>query len=222
MSAVTFRMVPVGLLALVMLTGCSMFGRDDYGMKRYSDEWYAHEAERPIGARQKCRHGKLWPPFPRPTDDECPEFSHRFHHAHYWPLPYVCDDRAYVAHISQLQVVNGWTAETTLYDYHFYEDTPELNQSGQLHLRWILQDVPPARRMVWVQTALNPELSQARLASVQVAAIEMAGEGNLPSIMLRPGGIVGGKPAQEVDLQTRAYLQSMPNPRLLNRGASND
>jgi hypothetical protein len=222
MTSATFRMVPVGLMALVMLTGCSMFGRDEYGMKRWSDDWYAHEAERPIGARQKFRHGKLWPPYPRPTDDDGAECSHRFHHAHYWPLPYVCDDRAYVRHVSDLQIINGWTAETTLYDYHFLEGTAELNQSGILHLQWILQDVPPARRMIWVQTALNPESSQARLANVQVAALEMAGEGNCPPIMLRPGSMMGGKPAQEVDLQTRAYLGSMPMPRLPNRGATSE
>jgi hypothetical protein len=222
MSTVTFRMVPVGLVALAMLSGCSVFRRDDHGMRRYSDEWYEHEAERPIGTRQTLRHGKLWPPFPRPTDDDDAELSHRFHHAHYWPLPYVCDDRAYVAQVSELQVINGWTAETTLYEYHFDEDTQLLNQSGTLHLRWILQDVPVSRRMVWVQTALDPHTSQARLANVQVAALEMAGEGNVPSIMLRPASVLSGKPAQEVDLQTRAYLGSMPMPRLPNRGATTE
>jgi hypothetical protein len=222
MTSVTLRMVPVGLLALMMLTGCSMFGRDEYGMR--GGAWYDDDDGdelRPIGSPQKHHHGLLWPPYPRPTG-ECAEFTHRYHHAHYWPLPYVCDDRAYVRHVSEMQVINGWTAETTLYDYHFVEGTAELNQSGRLHLHWILQDVPPARRMVWVQTALDPQTSQARLANVQIAGLEMAGEGNVPPIMLRPGSIIGGKPAQEVDLQTRAYLGSIPMPRLPNRGATSE
>jgi hypothetical protein len=218
-----FRMVPVGLVALAMLSGCSMFSRDEYGLRagewEDDDGWDDWDEDRPIGARQKHVHGKLWPPYPRPTEEQA-EYSHRFHHAHYWPLPYVCYDRAYVQQVLSMQVVNGWTAETTLYHYHFDEETNLLNQSGQLHLGWILCDVPPSRRFVWVQTCLDPTLSQIRLANVQAAAVEMVGEAHLPSIMLRPGSVVGGRPAQEVDLQNRAYLNSMPVPRLPNRGAA--
>ena len=38
-----------------------------YPVKRWSPEWYAAEAGEPVGARQKLKYGKMWPPYPRPT-----------------------------------------------------------------------------------------------------------------------------------------------------------
>lgn len=180
--------------------------------RRWSSEWWANEAQKPVGARQIEKKGKLWPPYPRPCDDGGQQCCHEYYTAHYWPWPYVCDDRRYVRAISQEQINNGWTSETTLYSYHFDEHSNELTESGRLHLRWILENAPPQHRAVYVQNT-SAELNQIHLASVQKAATEIAGEGNVPAISLRVTSPLG-RPALEVDAIRRAEIGSIPEPRI--------
>ncbi|MEX0702934.1 MAG: hypothetical protein WD069_12640 [Planctomycetales bacterium] len=180
--------------------------------KRWSDEWYALRACDPVSARQVEHCGKQWPPYPRPCGEK-PEFSHIYHAAHYWPYPYVCDDRAYVRSVLALQEQNGWTEATTLYEYHFDADTQQVNQPGRLHLRWILQNPRPEYRLIYVQTADTPDVTQARLDSARAAAIELAGEANLPPIMPRVTDPLG-RPAREIDLIQRAIFDTVPQPRI--------
>jgi len=204
-------------LALLMMslavTGCTQLGhRDDDEPTRFSEEWYSRAADRPVGARQKLKGGKLWPPFPRPTEKQQP-WSHRYHASHYWPQPYINDDRGYVRDVIRRQVDNGWTSMTTLYEYHFDPETQKLTDAGRLHLRWILANAPSSNRISWVQTGTDTKMSQARLSSVRSAAVVMVGEENLPPIMLRVATPIG-RPAQFEDAITRAYLQSTPKPRI--------
>jgi len=70
---------------------------------------------------------------------------------------------------------NGWTDQTTLYAYHFEADGNKLTQAGLMHLRWILENAPEERRVIFVQSANASIESQQRLANVQHAASEMAG-----------------------------------------------
>jgi hypothetical protein len=162
-----------------------------------------YDAIDPVGARQRCKHDRLWPPFPRPTGEKM-EFWHAYHAAHYWPWPYTCFDRASIRDFSEIQVANGWITEATLYDYHFDPDTQLLNQSGELHLQWILHSVPPDRRAAWVQASLDPAVSQQRLANVRNQAIAMVGEGNTPPVMLRIDTPYG-RPAGEIDQLRRIW-----------------
>ncbi|MBI3863251.1 MAG: hypothetical protein HY290_15275 [Planctomycetia bacterium] len=101
---------------------------------------------------------------------------------------------------------------TTLYDQHFIPGTQELNEAGRLHLKWILLYAPPQRRTPWVQAGDSAEISQARLANVQQEAAAMAPHCRT-MIMLRVCQPYGAS-AQEVDLVRRAYLASMPEPRI--------
>lgn len=184
---------------------------NEKGPKRWSEEWYAERSDRPIGARQVCKKGKLWPPFPRPTGPE-PEASARFHAAHYWPYPYVCDDRAYVRNVCEMQVANGWMAETTLYDYHFDEETQELNHSGREHVGWMLRNVPPQRRTIYVQSLFDTEKTQKRLAATRNLVTAWSPT-DVPSIELRTTEPFG-RPANEIDHIERAVRGSMPEPRI--------
>lgn len=184
------------------------------GPRRYSDEWWALEAEKPVGARQKEHKGKMWPPYPRPADDGGQQCCHEYYASHYWPYPYICEDRRYVNSLSQSQINNGWMTETTLYSYHFNEETNELTDAGRLHLQWILQDAPPEHRMVWVQTAPSKDVAAIQLASVRAAAVEMVGEENLPGISHRVTTPTG-RPALEVDAIRRLEIQSIPEPRIV-------
>lgn len=163
------------------------------------------------GSRVSYHAGKQWPLEPRPCAPSEP-FIHRYHTAHYWPDPYRWQDRSSVrAHIAG-QTAAGWMTNTTLYEQHFDPDTQELNDSGRVHLKWILMFAPPQRRNPWVQMGDSAEISQTRLASVQSAAAAMVGN-CAPQIMLRACQPYGAS-AHEVDLVRRAYLASMPDPRI--------
>ena len=182
--------------------------------KKRSDEWYAAKACEPVGARQKCYKGKLWPPYARPSGEALP-WIHRYHAAHYWPYPYVEQDREFVREAAQRQVNNGWIVATTLYDYHFSPDTDDLTRAGRLQLRWILENAPLSHRMIFVQAADYADSSQARLKNVRDAAGEIVGAANVPSVMLRVTSPLS-RPAEEVRKIRDAELESQPNPRITN------
>lgn len=193
----------MGLLMLAMTgMGCTAFresgsfaGDDGEGPRRWTSEWYEQEACRPEGSRQLHSHGRMWPPFPRPTG-KGQQWSHRFHSAHYWPHPYNCQDRAYLTAVVNTQVNNGWVEETTMFAYHFKEDNT-LNDSGRLHLKWIVQIAPEERRYVWVQAGDDKQTSDARLQAVKTAAAELAGDGNAPPVSLRVAPL-NGRPTQDI------------------------
>ena len=204
-----------GVLAMMVLTGCTALNRDpgDPNPPRWgSEDYYESKAYLPVGARQKCRHGALWPPYPRPTGED-QAFVHRYHAAHYWPHPYNCWDQESVYGIVQTHVDNGWILQTTLYDYHFDEETCELNDAGRTHLRWILENAPEQYRVCWVQTGPSRDVSDMRLNAVQLAASNIVGPENAPQAMLRVDS-PPGRPAQHIDMQYRSFLTSMPEPRI--------
>lgn len=180
--------------------------------RRWSEEWYAREAQTPVGQRQVYKKGKLWPPFPRPTGKE-QQFSHKYHAAHYWPYPYSLDDRAYVRNVSAMQTDNGWITATTLYDYHFEDDTQELNHAGRMQLRWILESAPIPRRTIHVQYGTTPEITERRLMAARQDAALIVGPEAVPPILVRITSPYG-RPASEIVAIRRAELDSLPAPRI--------
>ncbi len=183
-----------------------------WSSKEQKEAKWAEKASRPVGSRQKYKFGEFWPPVPRPTGPKR-AFWNRYHHAHYWPHPYNCEDQAYVRDIMERQMHNGWTDQTTLYAYHFDKDGNKLTQAGLIHLRWILEHAPENRRVIFVQTGDHSIASQERLANVQYSASEMAGGQNVPSTVLRVTPAYG-RPAREEDLKYRAYVGSILAPRI--------
>ncbi len=178
---------------------------------RWSDEWYAQQGDGAIGAEQKYRYGKLWPPFARPQKKA--ECSSIYHAARYWPYPYNCWDRGYVKQVLSIQAANGWLQATTLYGYQFDPETGCLNDSGRLHLRWILESAPPQYRAVYVQASPDPLVSDARLTDVRTQATQMTGGLNSAPIAVRVA-MVAGRPATEVDALRRQELETIPKPRI--------
>jgi hypothetical protein len=183
---------------------------------KYSEEWWAWRAQDPPGARQVEKHGKLWPPQPRPMG-ESQHWIHKFHHAHYWPHPYSSMDEAYTRAMIDIQTNNGWTGATTLQDYHF-TDTNQLNSAGRGQLFWILTQAPPQYRTVYVSQGMSPQIAQVRLETAQIAAREFLPDGAVP-IVLRAGSTFG-RPAEEIDYLRRLELQSTPRPRLFTVGVT--
>ncbi|HEX6984283.1 MAG TPA: hypothetical protein VF170_02850, partial [Planctomycetaceae bacterium] len=174
-----------------------------------------------IGAEQKCHNGKLWPPYPRPHENA--DYCTQFHANHYWPHPYDCWDQAWVKNILAIQTANGWAQATTLCAAHFDPETHCLNDTGRLHLRWILHNVPAQFRTVYVEAG-DRHVSDTRRTSVESEAAVLAGSAAAP-IVVRPV-MIPGRPAVEVDAIRRAELSTQPSPRLrvtdLGTGAGDD
>ena len=183
----------------------------------HSEAWYAERACDPPGTRQKVKYGKQWPPFARPEGKNM-TFWHKYHHAHYWPHPYNCEDRDFVHGILQQQANNGWEVAMTLHDYHFDPETNRLNTAGEAQLRWMLTQAPVNYRTPYVSRGYNEDIGQFRLAQVQQLARELT-NGNPPPIVLKNDSFLG-RPAVEIDTLRRLELQSIPQPRLFVIGSS--
>lgn len=184
---------------------------------KYSEEWWALRAQDPPGTRQLEKHGKLWPPFPRPVGPK-QHWVHQYHHAHYWPHPYNCDDQQYVRSVFDQQAAAGWTTATTLHDYHFDPVTNQLNSVGREHLHWILNFTPAQHRTVYVAQGTVPAVGQLRAANVQAGMRELQADCNVP-VLLRPDRSLG-RPGSEIDRLRELELQSIPAPRLFTVGGA--
>ena len=224
---VVARRVALSLVCLSTASACASvaFAQDPNGCpcpepRWHTDAWYQMRSQEPVGARQVEWNGKLWPPFPRPVGPKM-ACSNIYHAEHYWPWPYMCTDRHVVLDMTRTQEANGWLAETTLYDYHFNAESNELTVPGKLQLRWILENVPPSYRTVWVQQTEDPAISQQRIESVRLIASRLVSPGNVPTIAFRPG-VALGRPAIEVDTIRRKELETIPSPRVaFEAGAAN-
>lgn len=197
------------LLSSTVEAGLPWSKRSDY--KKGTPEWWAARAAEPSGVRQKTRFGKVWPPDPRPSGPKQP-FVHKYYDSHYWPHPYLQQDRDYVRQITDMQVNAGWVSATTLYDYHF-DDEGGLNRAGRTRLQWIIGHVPQQYRYIFVQTSRLPSVSKTRMASTQEEATILAAGGDIPPITARVASPLG-RPAEEVDRIRRRDLETLPPPRI--------
>jgi uncharacterized membrane protein YgcG len=127
-------------------------------------------------------------------------------------------DEAYVRNILDQQTNSGWVAATTLHEYHFMEETHELNSAGQHQLYWILNQAPAQFRTVYLAEGMSPQVAQLRLAQVQAAVKQYAPTTSTPVVM-RPAA-TPGRPAEEIDHLRRLELQSLPRPRLFTVGVA--
>lgn len=208
------------MLASGCMTGPSLIEQTDpySNAKCGSSQWWAEKAMIPPGVKRKCKKGKVWPARPRPSG-EGQQFSHTFHSALYWPLPYVCQDRQYVHDIMEVQRTNGWTEETTLYDRHFDSQEHVLTRPGELHLLRILEITPQQRRAVYIQSTRDPNVDSVRLANVEVAIAELTHGAVSVPITIRTGREYS-RPASEVQIINSLYNASIPSPRLTGGAAA--
>lgn len=182
------------------------------GVRRWSKEDYYLRGQLPIGQRQKCYKGKMWPVDPRPTGPK-PHMIHRFHAAHYWPHPYDVWSRNSVNNMISMQQQKGWQDATTLYDYHFNADSNGLTDAGTLHLKWILENAPSQYRILYLQTSAQAGANDLRMAEVAQTAGRLTAGQQTPEVIFR-NTTSYGRPAQEVDTIRRGELQSQPLPRI--------
>ncbi|WP_145360821.1 hypothetical protein [Alienimonas californiensis] len=168
----------------------------------------------PPGTRQKESGGLQWPPYPRSTAPKA-SIKTQFHHAHYWPLPYSCQDRAYVRALSGAQVAAGRAEHAALYGFHFDPETHLLTGAGRDHLRTAAVAAASAGAVppIVVASGSTPEVGAARLAAVRDAVAEMGVPQLAAAVSL---GVIPdpGRPAEEIDRLRRDELQSTPAPRI--------
>jgi|GEM_PF-447453 len=183
-----------------------------------SDEWWAEKALLPPGQRQTCKKGKIWPASPRSTEPP-QQFSHVYHSEHYWPLPYVCQDRQSVHDMIDMQVSLGWQEETTIYNRHFDPNTNSLTRAGALHLERIVYVIPQERRAVYVQSTHDAGMDAARMDIVNAAVASLSNEHCNVLVTLRECQELS-RAASEVQAINSMYNGSMPSPRLSSAGGS--
>jgi hypothetical protein len=203
--------------ALVVAVAVSSGLAQAAGPFPFTEEWYQQRADDPPGTRQIAKHGKYWPPYPRPMGRK-QTFSQAFHTAHYWPHPYNCQDRADVNNLLDAQASAGWVTATTLHDYHFNADTQQLTDAGQNHLIWVMNAVPSQYRTVYVSQGTTAEMGQLRLA-VAEKFLRETGAPNIPPLVAKYETF-NGRPANEVDRLRTLELQSIPRPRLFLIGVA--
>ena len=182
-----------------------------------TQEYYQFHADSPVGSRQLFHKGKVWPPRPRPCGPHQP-FCHKYHAATYWPWPYVCQDRAVVHSTINSQVENGWRATTTLYDFHFDDETNELNSAGRKQLHWILSHVPQQHQKLWVASSFDQGVTQARTMSVQTAMTNLGAGQQIPVELRIAHPLV--RSAEVVETIGRAALDNTPAPVIQYQGIS--
>jgi hypothetical protein len=203
---------------LLVLAGLSLAGNSASagwpffaeGPRRGSVEWYELHACDPIGQRQKFKFGKVWPVSPRPIGDKAP-LIHQYHHNQYWPYPYVDADEASALQFSQIQIMNGWEEATTLYDYHFDQETQQLNSAGREHLYYIVSRVPAEFRTAYVQASLrDPAITSTRVQAVETELAAVLGNSQSLAILPRVTTPVG-TPAADVNA-VFTFRRETPSP----------
>jgi hypothetical protein len=145
------------------------------------------------------------------------DFWHRahvdWHRNNAWPEPFVSADRAAQRAPFCMMVDNGWKMQNTVGTFLYDPNTNEVNQAGELLVKWIVQQAPPHRRAVFVLKGDSPEATQVRLESVQAAVAKYACNGEIAPVILTHTEPPGW-PAQYVDQMTQSFQATMPAPRL--------
>jgi uncharacterized membrane protein YgcG len=111
-----------------------------------------------------------------------------------------------------IMAANGWRRQNMLTDLHF-TDTNDLTEAGDLLVRWILNEAPQARRVIYVHRGTTGEDTAARMAVVAKAAQRAAPSQPIPPILETSISDVGW-PAREVEIISRRYDATIPDPRL--------
>lgn len=130
-----------------------------------------------------------------------------------WPEQYLPADRIAARAPFAAMIANGWRAQNTISTYHFNEETGELNDTGRLKVRSVMFETPVEWRTLYVLRADRPDLTSARLKSVQDFAGELAQNEPVPPVIVttvEPRGMRGDV-ANRVNQQ---FMENAPAPVL--------
>jgi hypothetical protein len=144
------------------------------------------------------------------------EFWQRTHADFYrnnsWPEPFRTADRNIAREPFFIQADNGWKMQNTVGSLLFDPNTQQLNQAGDLLVRWIVTQAPIHRRAVFFTKGDSNEIAMARAAAVQAAVARWAPGCAIPVIptTCEPTGW----PASYIDSITQQFNSTIPAPRL--------
>ena len=131
----------------------------------------------------------------------------------HWPMPYVMPDRAAVGAPFHLMVANGWRRQNLMGAHHFTPDGSQLSHAGEQKVRWILTQVPPHQRTIFIERGENSTQTARRVDTVQQMAVHIVPAGELPAVQ-ESHLVTEGRPAAAVDRTNTAFQDSMPKPQL--------
>jgi hypothetical protein len=136
-----------------------------------------------------------------------------------WPEPFIHADRELVRTPFRIMADNGWKLQNTLGHHLFDRETNLLNYAGKLKLHWIMTQIPPHRRHIYVLEGATPEETVARVASVYQGIVQVAPGQDACGIMTTKIGPPRGDGSylNQVD---RSFKSSVPQPRLRGAGGS--
>jgi hypothetical protein len=136
-----------------------------------------------------------------------------YHRNVLWPWPYVCPDRISEREPFDIMIRNGWRRQNLLGSYHFDPTTNRLTEAGQLEVRWIVTQAPPGRRQIFIERALDPSATAARMAAAREYASQVMVDGQAPQVY-ETNMMVEGRPAPVVDVTNVKFLENMRVPAL--------
>ena len=134
-----------------------------------------------------------------------------------WPKPFVYADRQAAFAPMHVMAENGWRRNNLLGEHHFTPDGMHLNTAGELRVRWILTQAPVHRRNIFIERALEPEVTGRRIETVQQFAGTVVPEGT--ASVFDTHILSEGKSAVDVDRTNNMYRQNAPIP-VLPRGTA--
>jgi hypothetical protein len=142
-----------------------------------------------------------------------------YHRNVLWPWPYVCPDRMAEREPFDLMVRNGWRRQNLLGSHHFDPNTGQLTEAGQLQVHWIMTQAPPGRRQIFIERALEPAATAARIVAAREYASRVAVDGQAPQVY-ETNLVVEGRPAPVVDATNVKFMENMRVPALPAAAAS--
>jgi hypothetical protein len=130
-----------------------------------------------------------------------------------WPQQFVGQDRINAAAPFDVMVRNGWRRQNLLGTHHFNEDCTQLTDSGRLRMQWILTQLPPEHRQVFVERSIDPSVTQARIETARGYASQVVIDGT-PADVTDTHIVSEGRPAPTVDYVNTQFRENMPIPAL--------
>jgi hypothetical protein len=130
-----------------------------------------------------------------------------------WPEPFNLPDREAVREPFRTMADNGWKLQNTFGHHLFSPETNELTYAGQMKLHWLMTQVPPHRRQVFVLEADQQPLTAARVASIYHHLAQIAPEASACAVQTTRIVPRGGD-GSYLDNLDQTYRSSMPLPRL--------
>ena len=130
-----------------------------------------------------------------------------------WPWPYICPDRLAAREPFQIMIRNGWRRQNLMGSHYFNPSSNQLTTAGEIHIRWIMTQAPPAFRQVFIERSIDPTVTAARIAATREYASQVSLDGQTPQVF-ETNMMAEGRPAAIVDMTNVRFMENMPVPVL--------